>query len=97
MGIVVAGDRHHRGPGLSQLGQGVVEELHRLGRGNRPVVDVARDEHRIDGSLLGELHDPGQGSRLVLEQGAPVEIPAQVPVGGVKQPHHGFSSERRDP
>lgn len=87
MGIVVACDRHHRGSGLSQLGQGVVEQLHRLGRRDRPVVEVAGDQHRIDGPVPGQFNDPRQGHRLLLEQRGPMETASQVPVGGVKQAH----------
>lgn len=45
-------------PGQSTSDQGAIEELHSLGRSDRPVVDVDRREHLSEGCLLGQLNDP---------------------------------------
>ena len=87
VGVVVAGDRHHRDAGAAQPRQGVGEQRHRLGRRDGAVVEVAGDHHQVHRRLAGQLHDAIERLGLLIEQGGPVEAPPEVPVGGVEQAH----------
>lgn len=71
----------------NEVGEGLVEQGHRLGRRHGPVEDVAGHEHGLDARPLGEVDDLPQEDPLVFEQVGPVERPPQVPVGGVREPH----------
>ena len=86
-GVVVAAADHDPGAGIAQPQQrGGVERDGRQRR-DRPVEHVARDGHDVDG--LGAHHlDQVVDERLL--RGAlvgAVQRAAQVPVGGVQQPH----------
>jgi hypothetical protein len=86
-GVVVARGEHHLGAGPPQPGEHPVEHGGRVGRGDGAVVHVAGDQDDVD-PLIG--HDGGQPAehRLLLgEQVGAVQRPADVPVGGVQQPH----------
>ena len=95
-GVVVAAADHHLRAGVDEPQHGLREQLDGLGRGHRPVVDVAADEHGVD--PLG-AHDVDEGVEvggLGVEQPHLVERASQVPVGGVDQPHgtHATSAVR---
>ena len=87
MGVVVTGDGDHGDVGTAQAGEGGGEQLDRFGGGNGAVVEVAGDHHQIHVLLLGQLHNPIEGLGLLIQQGSAMETAAQVPIGGVEQPH----------
>jgi hypothetical protein len=93
--VVVAGDHHHRNAQLHrQGGHGVVEQVDGVGRRHGAVENVARDEHRIDLALVGQLHEPLQREALVFGQMDAVEQPAEVPVCGMDEAHR-YCSKRQ--
>jgi hypothetical protein len=76
-------DGRHGGQARERLvGQG--DRVH--GR-KRPVVEVARDDDRVDGGRPRELHEPLDPRRLGVQQARAVEGAAEVPVGGVQDAH----------
>ena len=85
--VVVAAGEHHLRAGVDEPGHGLGEQRDGLGRGHRPVVDVAGDQHRVDPLGADDLDEVVEVGRLGVEQPHPVERPSQVPVGGVDQAH----------
>lgn len=84
---MVAGDHHGRDPEGGEPVQGVVEELDSGERRHGTVVDVARDQHRIDVPLAHRLDEMIEEGALCGEQAHAVEGPPQMPVGSVQKPH----------
>ena len=97
---VVVARRDDDGRDRGQPRQRPLEELHRLDGRHAPVVDVARDEHGVDGHAVGrvldELADAVEHSRLRLVEVHAVERAPEVPVGGVEQPHATTVGPRAD-
>ncbi len=88
--VVVAGDGDDGdAEAVDELGEDVVEEVHRLGGRHRAVVQVAGDDHGRRPDLGGELDQLLQHVLLVGGEVLVVEQPAEVPVGGVDEPHGG--------
>ena len=96
-GVVVAAGEHHRGTGIDQAHHGLREELDRVGRGHRAVVDVAAHHDGVDLLLAHDVHEVVEVGGLRAEEAHLVEGPAQVPVGGVDQSHgpHGRRGVRQ--
>ena len=46
-GVVVAADEQNRQIARGQLGEKTVEQVHRLSLGDRAVVHIPRDQHRV--------------------------------------------------
>ena len=86
--VVVAADQHDPGAGAGQPAQRVVAQRDGVDRRQRPVVDVAGDQHRVDPlgphRLDQEVDEPrlGADSRSSRWKDRP-----EVPVGGVQQAH----------
>ncbi len=75
--VRVLGEPRHR---LREEGDGV----HRR---DRAVVDVARDDDRVDRLGAGQLDEVVEVRGLVLQQVDPVQRAPEVPVGGVQDAH----------
>ncbi len=86
-GVVVAADEHDSGARGGQPAERVVEDGDRIDRGQRPVVDVAGDDHHVDALGPHRLDQEVDELPLGRQQVLPVEGPPEVPVGGVQQPH----------
>ena len=84
--VVPAGDDHVHAGG-AQPHQRVVEELHRVHRGQCPVVDVAGDQQQVHLPDLDRVHKAVDEVLLGTVQRGLVEGAAQVPVGGVQDTH----------
>ena len=85
--VVVARDGHDRDTGLVQADQRLEDEGVGLrGRGVL-VVQVARHEDGVRPLLDRDPHDFAQGLLELLGPGTAAERPADVPVGGVQEPH----------
>ena len=76
-----------RARGRGQPGEGLVGQPDRVDVGERPVVDVAGDDHDVDLLALHDLEQVVDERGLVRRACPPVEGPAQVPVGGVEDAH----------
>ncbi len=85
--VMVAGRDDDLRAGVDDPGQRVVEEGRRLRRWHRPVVDVAGQQDRVDPLGADHLDELVEDELVRTLQGDPVEPSAQVPVGGVQQPH----------
>ena len=96
--MVAAADDDLR-TGVDEPDQALREQLDGLGRGHRPVVDVAADEHGVDPLGAHDVDEVVEVGRLGVEQPHLVERASQVPVGGVDQPHgtHATSGVRHRP
>ena len=86
-GVVVAAGDHDAGAGGGEPGEGLVGQRDGVDRGQRPVVDVAGDDHQVDLLGLDGLDQVVDERRLRGEEVLAVERPAQVPVGGVQDAH----------
>jgi len=84
---VVAGRDDHLRPRVDHPGQRVVEEGRGLRRWHRPVIDIAGQQHRVDPFGADHLDEMVEVELVRALQCHPVEPSAQVPVGGVQQPH----------
>ena len=80
--------------GVDEPHQALREQLDGLGRGHRPVVDVAADEHGVDPLGAHDVDEVVEVGGLGVEQPHLVERAPQVPVGGVDQPHGDPRYER---
>jgi hypothetical protein len=85
--VVVAAGEHHLGAGVDEPGDGLGEQLDGVGRRQRPVVDVAGDQHRVDRLGAHRLDQVVDERGLGIEQPHLVERTSQVPVGGMDQAH----------
>ena len=70
-----------------EFGESAVEQLDSLGRGHGSAVEIAGAQNGVDTLLAGDLHDAVHGCSLLVEQRSPMEQPAEMPVGGVQEPH----------
>ena len=95
-GVVVAAGDHHPGPGGGEPVERVVGQRHGVDRRQRPVVDVARDDHEVDLLGLDGLDQVVDVRRLRGEEVLAVERPAEVPVGGVQDAHAATLGEGAD-
>ncbi len=86
-GVVVAADQDDPGAGRAQPGECVLEQRHRVHRRNRPVVDVARDQHRVHPLRARRLDQVVEEAGLRLPQVGAVQRPPEVPVRGVQEAH----------
>ena len=83
-GVVVSAGQHHLGACAGQPDQGIVQQADDIDAGQCPVVDVAGDQHDVDGEF------PDAGNQLVdkgalgVQHADAVERPAQMPVGSVQ-------------
>jgi len=84
---------------LDQQGaERLVGQGDRVDRRERPVVDVAGDQHHVDPFALHDLKQVVDVAGLVAQHPLTVERPAEVPVGGVEEPHAttvGASTDNR--
>ena len=62
-GVVVAAGQHHLGAGPGQAHQGVVEQADDVDAGQCAVIDVAGDEHDVDGTRPGRRPRAGRRRR----------------------------------
>ncbi len=85
--VVVAGDGDHERARVAESDERLVEQLDRPGGGDGTVEEVSGDEHGVDRLVRCDLHHPVDRLGLLVEQGRLVELPSQVPVGGVQEPH----------
>ncbi|KLL97149.1 hypothetical protein NJ76_11100 [Rhodococcus sp. IITR03] len=85
--VVVAGGGDDDRPCLTDGLETGVAHGHRVGTRDRPVVHVARHDHHVDPAFGHQIGDGPQRTRLVGEQVDTVEGAADVPVGGVQDPH----------
>ena len=86
--VVVPGGHDHRDfQAQQQLRQHIVEEPDRLGRRDRPVVDIPRHDDRVHPGVARHLDELAQHVVLVLRQVDLVEQTPEVPVGGVQEAH----------
>ena len=81
-------------PSAARRAERGVEQLDRLDRRDRPVVDVAGNEHGVDVLVTHHVDEEVDEPGLRLEQGLTVQRTAQVPVGGVEQPHAVEGTQR---
>jgi len=85
--VVVATDQHHlraRGP---QPHQRVLAQVHRAQRRDGPVVDVTGDGDHLDTFAAHDIDQMVEERLLRRPEVGLVQRPAQMPVGGVQQPH----------
>lgn len=85
--VVVAAGDDDPGAGVDQALEGLGQQLHGVGGGQRTVVDVAADQHGVDRLGAHDLDQVVEVGGLGPEQPDTVERAPQVPVGGVQQPH----------
>ena len=83
-------DDHDRAE-LAQPPQRLVGEPDGVDRRQRAVVEVARDAPPLDPLGARGRHDVLDARRLRGEQRLPVEGAAEVPVGGVQDPHRSIT------
>ena len=75
--VVVAGDDHHRNADVcDQPGERLVEEGNSFRRGNRPVVDVTRNDDRVGTEIGCQGAETFKGDFLILDERGTVEDPA---------------------
>ncbi len=75
--IVVARDDHHRNADVcDQPGECLVEEGNGFRRGNRPVVDITRDDDRVGTEIGRQSAEAVKGDGLILDERGTVEDPA---------------------
>src|SRR5690606_39693153 len=86
-GVVVAAGHHHAGTGGGEPGERLVGQRHGVDRRQRPVVDVAGDDHQVDLFRLDDLQQVVDVHRPRVEHPDPVEGTPEVPVGGVEDTH----------
>ncbi len=94
-GVVVAAGEDDGGARAGQPGQDLVEQGHDLDAGQGPVVDVTGHDDRVDPLAPDDLDQVVEDRGLRLEQPDPMERAAQVPVGGVEDPHGPDSRKLR--
>ena len=92
-GVVVAADHDHAGAGVAQPHQRLLAERHRVHRGHRAVVDVARDEHGVHPLRARRLHEVIEEPLLRLAQVGLMQRAPEMPVGRVQEPHGTDHSE----
>jgi len=86
--VVVPGDEDYTGPHVEdQPAEHIVEESHRLGRRDGPVIDVAGDDDCVWLRAAGQVHELVQEVGLVVGEVHPKEDPAQMPVRRVNEAH----------
>jgi hypothetical protein len=85
--VVVAGDHDGGDAEGGEPVEGVVEEAHGAEWGHGPVVDVAGDEYGVDVVLARGGDEVVEEGLLGVEEADAVETAAEVPVGGVQEPH----------
>src|SRR5262249_14705639 len=86
--IVVAADRNDRHAELpGHPPEKIREQLHRLDRRHRSVVDVAGQDQRVRALVVADRDQLVEGVALIVEERDLAESLAQVPVGGVNDPH----------
>ena len=85
--IMIAGGHDDRGTGGRNRGKAVVVDADGVGRGHRPVEDVARHHDDIDRFRGDDVCEVTQRRALVIEQVGAVEGSADMPVGGVQDSH----------
>jgi hypothetical protein len=96
--VVIAAAHDDARTGVDESLEGLREQAHRVRCGHGAVVDITRDEHRLDPLGPHDLHELIERARLHTQHPDVLERPAQVPVGGVQRPH-GFQArwEHRQP
>jgi hypothetical protein len=84
---VIAGHGHDLRAGRPQIEQCSPDEALGIRRRRRGVEQVAHDQHHVDG--LGARHrdDLGQHAALLIETALSAQRLADMPVGGVEEPH----------
>ncbi len=90
-GVVVAADDEDLGVQPGEAHQEVVEQLHRLRRGDGFVIDVSGDQDGVRRFFTGNPQDFRQNVLLVLQHGEVLDPLPQVEVGQMKQFHMCFS------
>jgi hypothetical protein len=85
-GVVVAGDRDDR-PALGELQEAAEAERERIDGGDRAVEHVAGDEDEVYLKLVGDPGDLVQGGRRLGGTFVPPQTAADVPIGGMEDPH----------
>ena len=91
--VVVAADDDDRHPQVGEAAERLVQQGHRLDRRDGSVVDVAGHHHGVDAGVGGHLDQVVDEGGLGVEQALAVQRAAQVPVGGVEEPHAGDCKE----
>ena len=89
--IVVAADEKDLQLPLGQPAEEVIQQLHRFGRGDGAVVDVAADQNGVGALLIDDQEDLGEDVSLVLQHGEFIDPLAEVQVGEMEQLHGGAS------
>ena len=85
--VVIAAGDHDGRPRIPQVAQRVLEEKERVAGWRGRVEHVARDEHRIHLVITHRLHQRSQHLAERVCGRVPVEGAADVPIGGVQEPH----------
>jgi hypothetical protein len=85
--VVVARDHDDLGAGARQRHQRAHHQPLRGGVRGGAVVEVARHEHGVDLLLARDPHDLAEHLLLLVEPADTLERLADVPVGGVEDPH----------
>jgi hypothetical protein len=84
---MVAANEDHPCADGAQARQGVLAQRDGVQRRDGPVVNVARDQHGVDLLRAGGLDEVVKENGLSRAQVGTVQVAAQVPVGGVQEPH----------
>ena len=84
---MVAGDGGHGVPGGLEAHQCLAEHHHCLGGCDRPVVQVAGDDDKINALVAAQLDQPFDERLLVVGKRDRPEAAAEVPVAGVEDAH----------
>lgn len=85
--VVVPGDDNHLRPVGAEAADRIVEQRDDLGRGDGPVVDVARHDYEFDAFSAAQLDEPVEERALVVDERHGAEVASQVPVAGVEDSH----------
>ena len=86
---MVAADAHDSGAGGAQREQRVPHDALRVGERRGRLEQVAGDEHDVDGFAACDLDDLGEHRAVLVETRVAAQRLADVPVGGVQDPHDG--------
>ncbi len=85
--VVVPAGQSTGMPARANAGERVVEQRHRVGRRDGPVIHVARDHDRVGAAVGGQREQPVQEPGRRVEQALPVQGAPEMPVRGMDQSH----------
>lgn len=88
--IVVPADEKHLRSAQRKAVKKIVEQLHRLGGGNRLIVNIPGDQDAVRGFLVRKTENFCKNVRLILQHGKLVYPFSEMKVGQMEQLHFHF-------